>query len=215
MAKTARPKRKLPVRTSARRIDRRGEAKRLAVLAGAKAVFLRRGFGGASMDDVAAAAGVSKMTVYRHFAGKEALFAGLIGELCERMFDVAQSDGLDDLAPAEALGRLARGFARTVFDPDTIGLHRIVIAESGRFPKLGRLFYESGPARNIAALAAFFADRKGDPRLRIDDPRRSAEEFLEVVRGYAHLRLLLGVDRAFDGRALDRRIGRAIARVLA
>jgi TetR/AcrR family transcriptional repressor of mexJK operon len=199
---------------SSKPADRRGDAKRHAVLEGAKSVFLRHGFGGASMDDVAAAAGVSKMTVYRHFANKEALFAGLIGELCEQMFDGALTEGLDDLPPEEALRRFARGFARTVFDPATLGLHRIVVAESGRFPHLGQLFYASGPERNIAALAAYFDAKKGDPRLEIDDPRRAAEEFLEVIRGYAHLRLLLGVDRAVDGRALDRRIGRAIARVL-
>jgi TetR/AcrR family transcriptional repressor of mexJK operon len=193
----------------------RGAAKRRAILAGAKKVFLRRGFEGASMDEVALAAGVSKMTVYRHFASKEALFAGLVGGLCEAMVDGALSDGLDGLPPAEALRRFGRGFARTVFDPATLSLLRSVLAESARFPALGRLFYASGPERNIADLAAYFAARRDDPRLRIGDPREAAEEFLDHVRGYAHLRLLLGVDAAPDRRAVDRRIERAIRRVLA
>ncbi|MBV8744786.1 MAG: helix-turn-helix transcriptional regulator, partial [Xanthobacteraceae bacterium] len=55
----------------------RGDRKRQAILKGAKEIFLKRGFGGASMDAVASAAGVSKMTVYRHFHNKEELFAGL------------------------------------------------------------------------------------------------------------------------------------------
>jgi TetR/AcrR family transcriptional repressor of mexJK operon len=203
------------MRAAARRIDRRGEAKRRAVLTGAKDVFLRHGFGGATMDDVAEAAGVSKMTVYRHFANKEALFAGLIGELCEQMVDGGLSSGLDELEPAEALRKFARGFARTIFDPATIGLHRIVIAESSRFPELGKLFYDSGPERNIAALAEFFERRRNEPGLTIDDPRRAAEELLDIVRGYAHLRLLLGVDQVVDRRALDRRIERAVGRFLA
>jgi TetR/AcrR family transcriptional repressor of mexJK operon len=193
----------------------RGAAKRRAILAGAQKVFLRHGFEGASMDEVALAAGVSKMTVYRHFASKEALFAGLIGELCEAMVYGALSDGLAELPPAEALRRFGRGFARTVFDPATIRLLRSVLAESARFPALGRLFYASGPERNIADLAAYFAARKDDPRLAIGDPRRAAEEFLDQIRGYTHLRLLLGVDAAADKREVDRRIERAIERVLA
>jgi TetR/AcrR family transcriptional repressor of mexJK operon len=167
------------------------------------------------MDAVAEAAGVSKMTVYRHFESKEALFAGLIGELCERMVAGGLSSGLHALAPARAFRRFAEGFARTVFDPATVGLLRIVIAESGRFPELGLLFYDSGPARNIAALEALFERWRGDPAVRIRDPRRAAEEVLDIVRGYAHLRLLLGVDRIVDRRALARRIESAMARVLA
>ena len=58
------------------------DKKRQAILQGAKAAFLKEGFGGASMDQVAALAGVSKMTVYRHFGSKEDLFAGVITELC-------------------------------------------------------------------------------------------------------------------------------------
>ncbi len=61
------------------------DKKRFAILRGAKAVFLKEGFGGASMDQVAAAAGVSKMTVYRHFGSKEELFAGVITESCQRI----------------------------------------------------------------------------------------------------------------------------------
>jgi TetR/AcrR family transcriptional repressor of mexJK operon len=61
------------------------DKKRQAILRGGKAVFLKSGFGGASMDQVAAAAGVSKMTVYRHFGSKEELFAGVITELCQRI----------------------------------------------------------------------------------------------------------------------------------
>jgi TetR/AcrR family transcriptional repressor of mexJK operon len=61
------------------------DRKREAILKGGKSVFLKHGFGGASMDEVAAAAGVSKMTVYRHFGSKEDLFAGVITELCQRI----------------------------------------------------------------------------------------------------------------------------------
>jgi AcrR family transcriptional regulator len=66
-------------------LNGRSDAKRDAILKGAKAVFLKRGFEGTSMDAVALRAGVSKMTVYRHFGSKESLFAGVITDLCERI----------------------------------------------------------------------------------------------------------------------------------
>ncbi len=194
--------------------ERKAEAKRRAILNGAKSVFLRHGFEGSSMDGVAEAAGVSKMTVYRYFAGKEELFAGLIEDLCSRMFDDDPLAGMAELAPDEALRRFAHGFAATVFDPETITLHRIVIAEAARFPELGRLFHERGPARNVAALAAYFeanADRLGR---RIEDPIAAADAFLSVVRGYDHLRSLLGVAAAPDPKALTERIDRAVRRVV-
>ncbi len=189
---------------------RNAEAKRRAILEGAKRVFLRHGFEGSSMDGVAQASGVSKMTVYRYFDGKEELFAGLIEDLCRRMFDDDPLAGMADLAPDEALGRFARGFAATVFDPETITLHRIVVAEAARFPELGRLFYERGPKRNIEALAAYFEAQADHPELDIGDPVRAAEDFLGLVRGYDHLRVLLGVDRGPDRDALAGRIDLAI-----
>ena len=126
--------------------ENRRDAKREAILAGAKAVFLNSGFESASMDAVAARAGVSKMTVYRHYGSKEVLFAGVIGDLCERIVD-------DDLgriferSPCDALTAFARKMIEITFARETIELHRIVVAESHRFPKLGRLFYSSGPKR--------------------------------------------------------------------
>ena len=65
----------------------RFDVKRASIVGGAKDVFLRHGFEGASMDEIAAAAGVSKMTVYRYFRSKEQLFAGVIRDLCERIID--------------------------------------------------------------------------------------------------------------------------------
>lgn len=189
------------------------DRKREAILHGARAVFLKHGFGDASMDQVAAAAGVSKMTVYRHFGSKEDLFAGVITELCQRIV----ANDLADVfkrEPRQALRAFARKMTEIVFARDTIELHRIVIAESWRFPKLGRLFYASGPQACIDALAAYFVRNRSDRRFKIGDPRRTAEEFLELLRGYSHLKMLLGIDRAPSARDIDARIESAVRHVL-
>lgn len=190
------------------------DAKRQAILRGAKTAFLKSGFGGTSMDEVAARAGVSKMTVYRHFGSKEDLFAGVITDLCERIIE----DDLEEIferAPREALRAFARKMIDIVFAPETIELHRIVIAESQRFPKLGRLFYATGPEACIAALARYFARNLRDKHFKVSDPRRSAEEFLELLRGYAHLRVMLGIEKAPARREIEARIEAAVGHVLA
>ena len=192
---------------------KRGEVKRQAILRGAKAVFLSRGFAGANMDGVAAKAQVSKMTLYRHFNNKEQLFAGVVQALCQPIVD-ADLEPVFEQEPGRTLHAFAEKMVAIVFARETVELHRIVIAECRRFPKLGRLFYDTGPENCVAALASYFERHRGDRRLVIRDPRRSAEEFLELLRGYAHLRLLLGLDKKPSARDVKARIEAAVRHVL-
>jgi TetR/AcrR family transcriptional repressor of mexJK operon len=191
----------------------RSDLRRDNIIRGAKTIFLRYGFEGASMDEVAAAAGVAKMTVYRYFRSKEELFAGVITELCGRIVD----DELEHMLkrqPDEALRGFARKMMAILFAPETIELHRTVVAESRRFPELGRLFYRSGPEACISMLAAYFERHKKRRTLSVRNPRRTAEEFLELLRGYAHLRALLGLEKSPSPREIEARIEGAVAHVL-
>jgi TetR/AcrR family transcriptional repressor of mexJK operon len=190
----------------------RSVEKRDAILRGAKTIFLAHGFGRATMNAVAANAGVSKMTIYRHFEDKEELFAGVIAGLCGQIVD-QDLEMMLRRPPEIALRAFARKMIGIVFAKETIELHRIVIAESRRFPKLGKLFYGTGPERCIVALASYFERHRGHPRLRIGDPRRAAEEFLELLRGYAHLRVMLGVEKSLRRRDLEARIESAVRHV--
>jgi TetR/AcrR family transcriptional repressor of mexJK operon len=203
----------MAARRGARSGGKRGDAKKAAIIAGARAMFLGAGFGETSMDAVAARAGVSKMTVYRHYGSKEALFAGVITDLCEKIV----TDDLDDSfkrPPREALRLFAQKMIDIVFARDTIELHRIVVAESRRFPKLGQLFYRTGPAACIDALEAYFSRNARDKRFKVSHPRRAAEEFLELLRGYAHLRVMLGLEKALSKKEIAQRIDGAIRHVI-
>jgi TetR/AcrR family transcriptional repressor of mexJK operon len=123
---------------------RTASPRRRAILDGAKSVFLGHGFGGASMDEVALAAGVSKMTVYRYFASKEELFAGVITDLCDRIV-VDNLEVASQQPPERALVAFARDVVAILFAPETIELHRIVVAESRRLPALGQAASTSSP----------------------------------------------------------------------
>ena len=191
----------------------RFDVKRANIVGGAKDVFLRHGFERASMDGIAAAAGVSKMTVYRYFRSKEELFAGVIRDLCERIID-EDLERMLERRPEEALRGFARKMVTILFARDTIELHRIVIAESRRFPALGRLFYKSGPEACIAMLAAYLERHNSRNTLNLRNPRRTAEEFLELLRGYAHLRVLLGLQKTLSARELEENIAGAVQHIL-
>jgi TetR/AcrR family transcriptional regulator, mexJK operon transcriptional repressor len=191
----------------------RFDVKRASIVGGAKDVFLRHGFEGTSMDGIAAAAGVSKMTVYRYFRSKEELFAGVIRDLCERIID-EDLERMLERRPEEALRGFARKMVTILFARDTVELHRIVIAESRRFPALGRLFYKSGPEACIAMLAAYLEGHSSRKTLNLRNPRRTAEEFLELLRGYAHLRVLLGVQKTLSAHELEENIEGAVQHIL-
>ena len=193
---------------------RKTDGKRRAIVDGACRVFLAEGFGGANMDAVAAAARVSKMTVYRYFPSKEQLFAGVVRDMCDRIVDPALVDAMRRLPLREALRLFGRHMHAIIFSPQTLGLHRIVVAESRRFPELGRLFYDSGPGGSIRALADHIARHRRDPALKVKDPRLAAEEFLELLRGYDHMRALLHVGAPPSLRRVNERIERAIDHVL-
>jgi len=136
------------------------------------------------MDEIAARAGVSKQTVYKHFADKESLFTELIIGAVKAVSDPVHGRvlELEDSGDVEAdLHGLARALLSMVIQPPILQLRRLVIGEAGRFPELGRAFYEQGPARTIAALAAVFARWAERGVLKLDDPQLAAAHFNWLV----------------------------------
>jgi TetR/AcrR family transcriptional repressor of mexJK operon len=158
----------------------RSARKRRTIIDAATTVFLRKGYLGTSMDEIAALAGVSKQTVYKHFADKERLFSEIVrstvDEVAESVFgEVAR---LEDSGDVEAdLRDLARRQLTAVMQPRLLQLRRLLIGESARFPELGRTFYERGPARTVAMLSAAFERLAERGVLKLDDPRLAAAHF--------------------------------------
>ena len=123
-------------------------------------MFLRSGYLGTNMDELAARSQVSKQTVYKHFGSKEALFV----ELVTSMTDAASSsvhNEIPDAAAAADVPDYLRDYAErqlaVVMTPRLLQLRRLVIGEVSRFPELARALYERGPRRAMDSLAAAFA----------------------------------------------------------
>lgn len=158
--------------------------KRRAILDAARALFLQKGYAGTSMDEVAALAGVSKQTVYKHFVDKQRLFADLITA------DISQSDGpahplVEAMPDSQDVEQDLREFARqhlaNVMQPHLLRMRRVLIGEADRFPDLADAWYENGPVRSCAMFAQWFRalDRRG--LLRVDDPLLAAQHFNWLV----------------------------------
>lgn len=160
--------------------------KRRAILAAAEELFLRNGFLGTNMDEVAALSGVSKQTVYSHFGSKESLFVGLVSEMTTRAGDVVHAPD-DKPAPDDDVARYLREYAerqlRVVLTPRLLQLRRLVIGEVSRFPDLARALYENGPQRAIAELERAFVNLAGRGLLKVDDARSAATNFNWLVMG--------------------------------
>ncbi|WP_033438852.1 TetR/AcrR family transcriptional regulator [Saccharothrix sp. NRRL B-16314] len=164
-----------------RKAEGRSARKHRAILDAARTVFLRHGYVGAGMDEVAALAEVSKQTVYKHFTDKERLFVEVITadirSAGQRSDDVVT--GLADTADlAGALREIARKLVTVVTLPHLVRLRQVVIGEAGRFPDLARAWYASGPERGYQRLADGFARLAEQGRLHAPDPLLAAQQFL-------------------------------------
>jgi TetR/AcrR family transcriptional regulator, mexJK operon transcriptional repressor len=188
--------------------ETRSARKRGAILGAATTLFLRNGYRGTSMDEIAALAAVSKQTVYKHFADKERLFSEIVVATVSEISDPVHAEvrKLEDSGDVEAdLRGLARELLRMVMQPRILQLRRLVIGEAGRFPELGRTFYEQGPGRTITALAAVFEQLAQRGVLRLDDPRLAAAHFNWLVMSIPLNRaMFLGEDRPPARAELDR-----------
>ncbi len=165
-----------------------------SILAAAKRNFLASGFGAVSMDTIAREAGVSKATVYAHFADKEELFGAVIGRECEHRFAGLSVGELDPRDVRRSLTALARRFLDLLLSPDAIALHRIILGEVTRFPLLGKVFWHAGPERNLVQIEGFMRSAAAAGSLTLADTRLAAEQFVGLVRGEVQLRHLLRLE---------------------
>jgi TetR/AcrR family transcriptional regulator, mexJK operon transcriptional repressor len=153
------------------------------ILTTALSVFLRSGYGASTMDELAAAAQVTKRTLYAYYGDKPGLFAAMVRNLAAAVsLDATRDDDTLETLAARIVGRLHAD--------DLVGLHRLVIGESGRFPELASILHSRGDARHIARLAEHLRAERGPAR----EPL--AEPLFSLLLGERHRRRLLGIDLA-------------------
>jgi AcrR family transcriptional regulator len=171
-------------------------AKRLQISQAAERLFLANGYGAVSMDQIARTANVSKATLYAYFASKDVLFATMMSDkgtdnpLGEDLF----LDHVPDLRAAlEAIGfRMLRFMLRE----RTLAIYRIAMAESVRFPELGRAFYENGPVKMTDRFTAWLGRLTELGLVKVADPLMAANQFMALMRCGVFFRRSLGLGPA-------------------
>ena len=160
-----------------------GSGKRQVILDAATMVFSEKGFVGANLDEVVAAAAVSKQTLYKHFSDKASLFREIVLELrnvVEAPFIDAPDPGqIRDIE--EWIHALALQFVRSVMDPKVQRIRRLVIAEAPRFPDVATAYWELAFRRVIDTVAEHFRVLAEVGKLLAPDPLTAAQHFAGLL----------------------------------
>ena len=169
-----------------------GGAKLRQIMDGARTVFLSAGFDGASMNDIARSAGVSKGTLYAYFESKEELFKEIIrdqkAQTAERLCMFAREGDVRGM-----LFDFGRRLMSKLTDPNLVSLARVVIGAAEKFPSVGRALYEAGPLYGATRLAEELRRLEASGALNLPDAERAAWQFVDLCQSFVYKRLLFGV----------------------
>jgi AcrR family transcriptional regulator len=176
------------------------------LLSTATALFLEHGYSGVSVDEIVKQCGGSKTNVYRQFGDKEGLFVAVIEALCQEFLrefhalDLARSD------LAEGLEQLGRALLQQLVQPRHIAFQRLVLAESGRFPRLAQSWFEAGPQTTQRAIARFLGTRLAGAGSELDT---AARQFHDLLVSSPVLLATLG--QPLQPQQLDTHLAQAVA----
>jgi TetR/AcrR family transcriptional regulator, mexJK operon transcriptional repressor len=184
----------IPINSSEKRKAGRplDEAKRAAIIAAASDRFMHVGFAATSIEQVAADAGVSKVTIYNHFGDKRALFTAAIERECEKMRGYFSLDEMPSGTIEERLTTIAEAMFAFLSRPEMIQFERRIAAETEHEPAVGLAFLETGPWRMKAGFSAWLAHASAQGELDIPDPDLAAEQFVSMAKGMGDLERRFG-----------------------
>ncbi|HEX7339981.1 MAG TPA: TetR/AcrR family transcriptional regulator [Rhodanobacteraceae bacterium] len=167
--------------------------KRAAILAAAVDLFTRQGFDGTSMDAVASAAGVSKLTVYSHFGDKDRLFREVLRSRVSELLPERSYEFDPDISMRDNLLRVALMHVRIDCDQAAVGMFRAILSDcrDGR-PRYGTLIWEEGMLRTNKLVVSLLKQAVEAGKLDIDDVETAAVQFMALVKGSLVMRRLLG-----------------------
>ena len=166
--------------------------KREAIVAAATRAFFDRGFAAASIEQVAADAGVSKVTVYNHFGDKRGLFVAAVEAQCEMMRHHFSIGEIPAGTLRERLTAIGEAMVAFLSRDEMVQFERRIAAETESEPGIGEAFLAAGPHRMKSAFSKFLAALHQAGELRVDDPDLAAEQFASMAKGMGDLERRFG-----------------------
>ena len=181
------------------------ESKAADVLSGAKTVFLRLGFEGASVDAIAEEAKVSKATLYVHSPSKNTLFLSVVQAECDRLSaEISRPISNGDETRA-VLEELSRRMIRLVLDDDYIRLLRTCIGAVAVLPEAGEIYMEAGPTRATRTVGQVLQGLHKAGSLKVQDVQSAASQFIHLSVSGIIMPRLLAVDQPIDASELSKK----------
>jgi TetR/AcrR family transcriptional repressor of mexJK operon len=144
------------------------------------------------MDQIAAEAGVSKLTVYSHFGDKDSLFAEAVRAHCEQGMPASLFDAAPGVPVRERLAMIGQAFYAMIMTPEAIAGHRILCSPQVATSSMPAVFWQAGPQRVQEAFAALLERRIASGELDIDDPALAASQFFTLLKGEPHAQAVFG-----------------------
>ena len=176
------------------------------IVEAARHLFYTRGVYATRMEDIAAAAGVSKVTVYNRFGDKTALLTACVSAECDRMQAVLDRDDAAGLGLVERLEAVGRTLLTFLLSPGHTDFERVMASEGVRNPAFAAAFYAAGPARMLARLAGLLAEGHSAGVLEVPSPQLAAEHLFGMWRGMADTALRFQQRPPADADAIDARV---------
>jgi AcrR family transcriptional regulator len=187
------------------------DERRTAIIRTAHAAFLTDGYAATSMSTIAARLGGSKATLYNYFASKEELFVAVVEQKCEQIRAVAEDVKVENDDISSALFKFGMHLLKIVLADESVATFRMVVAESGRFPELGRVFYEAGRRQGMDSVAGFLAQAIRQGYLRDEDRYFMAQTFFDLCVSELHKRRLCNVKPEASKEEIRKIVERGVA----
>ncbi|WP_337661105.1 TetR/AcrR family transcriptional regulator [Erythrobacter sp. Alg231-14] len=168
------------------------QAKRDAIVAAASRRFFTDGFAATSIEQVAADASVSKVTIYNHFGDKRALFVASVDRECGKMRGYFNLEQASSGSIRDRLAVIGEAMFAFLSRPEMVQFERRIAAETEHEPSIGRAFLEAGPWRMKATFSEFLAHASALGELNIPDPDLAAEQFVSMTKGMGDLERRFG-----------------------
>jgi TetR/AcrR family transcriptional repressor of mexJK operon len=186
------------------------QGKRAAIVAAANTLFLDRGYGGVTMEAVAAAAGVSKMTVYGHFHDKAALFRAVVRVISNQM--VATLNGLDEAGETRDLESMLVDFGIAllglILSPRILAMSHVLMGMLMKDRAMAESFYEAGPSHTRASLARFLEQAAARGQVAFDSAEAAADDLISLWESDIPKRIALGVVPSLTDAQIEARVRR-------
>ncbi len=183
-------------------------AKHGAILKAGMELFARQPFDTVTMESVAAQAGVSKMTVYNHFSDKETLFENIVTSVCDQMIAAFPPPDRSNAPLEDKLTSIGTAFLTIILGPLVVSMAHALPAALRDNPTLAQRFYNAGPGRMKAALAAIIADAAANKTLTVDSPTLAAEDLLSLWEGGLQSLCAFGMVKPVGGAEIAQRARR-------